>query len=81
MNNDMSEMQGLVGSRQSKKACRRWCCCALIVVLILVGSLAVVIAMIAGIAAILTRLPSDHYDRAVALLERHPLIDGWVKST
>ena len=76
VNNDMQELEGLVSARQSKKDCRRWCCCLLSTIFLLVVCLGVVIAVVAGITAILSRLPQDPHDRAVALLKRYPLIDG-----
>lgn len=76
VNDELSELEGLVSTRQSKKACRRWCCCVLTTVIILAVCLGVIIAVVAGIGAILSRLPNDPHERAVALLERFPLIDG-----
>ena len=72
----ITEMKGLVSERQSKKTCRRWCCCVLIVIVILLVTLAVMIALVIAITAIESRLPDDPYKRAVALLEKYPLIDG-----
>lgn len=62
--------------RKALKRARQCCCLsvsgALAVLLLLVAALGVSV----GIAASFHGLPSDHYERALALLKKYPVIDG-----
>ena len=66
--------------RKALKRARQCCCLsvsgALAVLLVLVAALGVSV----GIAASFHGLPSDHHERALALLKKYPVIDGLVSA-
>ena len=72
------EMAGLLGDseRSKKKRRRRLCWCSLVVVLSLAGCFVLVLAMCVGLQTFLDRLPDGNVERAAALLDRYPVIDG-----
>lgn len=73
-----SELTGFLGERRTKKKARRCCFLSFCVAVCVVAIFIVVVGVSAGVAAIANGLPSDPDERAVALLNRYPLIDGLV---
>lgn len=76
--NNEADMLLASSERMSRKSTRRFCCACCIVVLGVAVCLAVVLGVTLGIAAVVNYLPSDPYERAVALLTEFPVIDGLV---
>ncbi len=73
------EVRGLLGdraSRESRKKTRKLCCASLIVCAVVLLVVAAVVGVSVGTAAYLNRLPGDPSERAEALLDRYPLVDG-----
>lgn len=72
-----------VGKRRAKKRARR-CCFVSVAVAVCLVTLFVVVVVSVSVAVGVTgateavQLPSDPHERAVALLERYPVIDGLV---
>lgn len=62
--------------RDRKKRNRKALCWCLIFTALVILFFGVVVGVAIGVQVVLNRLPSEPYDRAVALLDKSPLIDG-----
>lgn len=73
-----TETTGFLGERHAKKKARRCCCISIATVACLVLCFVVIVFVSVFAASVVTKLPSEPSERAVALLKRYPLIDGLV---
>lgn len=74
--NDESTRLWSTRERAAKKKARKSVCLAMVCVAGTILVLAVVVGVSLGVLLVHNRLPSDPYDRALALLDSYPLIDG-----
>lgn len=72
------EMDQLIGTsdRENRKRTRRFCCSCIVVMALVITLFALVVVLAVGLSFIEAKLPSDPEERALALLEDYPVIDG-----
>ena len=64
--------------RNPRKKSRRLCCLTILLVALTAAILAVIVALSVGLSILGGELPSDPEERALALLDMYPVIDGYV---
>ena len=63
--------------REKKKNNRKSVCLCAVCAVSVALAIAVLVGVVVGFGVVASRLPDDPYERAVALLESYPLIDGY----
>ena len=74
--NDESTQLWSARERSAKKRARKSACLGIICAAVVIIAIAVVVGVSIGVAVVRNRLPSEPYERALALLDSYPLIDG-----
>lgn len=74
--NDESTQLWSTRERASKKRARKSTCLGIICAAGVILVIAVVVGVSVGVVVVQNRLPSEPYERALALLDSYPLIDG-----
>ena len=76
---DESEQLLYRREREKKKDGRKTASCCAVCVVFTCLVLAAIVGVVVGLYVVANRLPDDPHERAIALLDDYPLIDGYIE--